>query len=121
MARGYMGKMLRVDLTRHELRDEDLDEKICRDFIGGYGIGARIIFSEQAAGADPLGPDNILAFLTGPFTGTPAISGTRFTVAGLSPLTGCWGDANSGGSFGAFLKFAGYVDDVGMQRFGRAV
>ncbi len=108
MPRGYTGKVLKVDLSHRELKEEALDEKMCRDFIGGYGLGARIIFSEQAAGADPLGPDNILGFLTGPFTGTPAISGTRFTAAGKSPLTGCWGDANSGGSFGAYLKFAGY-------------
>ena len=89
MARGYMGKMLKVDLSRRELKDEALDEKTCRDFIGGYGLAARVIFREQAAGVNPLGPDNILGFLTGPFTGTPAISGTRFTVAGKSPLTGC--------------------------------
>ena len=74
MANGYIGKMLKVDLSSHELKDEILDEKICRDFIGGYGIAAKIIFNEQAAGVDPLGPDNILGFITGPFTGTPAIS-----------------------------------------------
>ena len=108
MARGYMGKILRVNLSRNEFKDEALDEKLGRQFIGGYGIGARIIFSEQKAGVEPLGPDNILGFLTGPFTGTQAISGTRFTVVGKSPLTGCWGDANSGGYFGAYLKFAGY-------------
>ena len=108
MARGYMGKILRVDLSRNELKDEILDEKLTRQFIGGYGIGARLIFSEQNAGVDPLGPDNIFGILTGPFTGTQAISGTRFTVVGKSPLTGCWGDANAGGYFGAYMKFAGY-------------
>ncbi len=108
MARGYMGKMLMVDLSRNELRDEVLDEKLCRQFIGGYGIGARILFSRQKARVDPLGPDSTLGILSGPFTGTPALSGTRFTVVGKSPLTGGWGDANSGGYFGAYLKFAGY-------------
>jgi aldehyde:ferredoxin oxidoreductase len=108
MARGYMGKMLFVDLSKNELRDEVLDEEFCRQFIGGYGIGARIIFSRQKAGVDPLGPDNILGILSGPFLGTPALSGTRFTVVGKSPLTGSWGDANSGGYFGAYIKFAGY-------------
>jgi aldehyde:ferredoxin oxidoreductase len=108
MARGYMGKILMVDLTKNELKDEVLDEKLCRQFIGGYGLGARILFSRQKAGADPLGPDNIFGILTGPFTGTQALSGTRFTVVGKSPLTGGWGDANSGGYFGAYLKFAGY-------------
>ncbi len=108
MARGYMGKMLMVDLSTSKLKDEVLDENLCRQFIGGYGIGARVIFSRQKAGVDPLGSDNILGMVTGPFTGTPALSGTRFTVVGKSPLTGGWGDANSGGYFGAYLKFAGY-------------
>jgi aldehyde:ferredoxin oxidoreductase len=108
MARGYMGKMLFVDLSKDELRDEAIDEKLCRQFIGGYGIGARILFSRQKAGVDPLGPDNTLGMLTGPFTGTPALSGTKHTVVGKSPLTGGWGDANCGGYFGAFLKYAGY-------------
>jgi len=108
MARGYMGKMLMVDLSKGELRDEALDEQLCRQYIGGYGIGARVIFSRQKAGVDPLGPDNIFGILSGPFSGTPAVSGTRFTVVGKSPLTGGWGDANSGGYLGAHLKFAGY-------------
>jgi len=108
MARGYIGKILFVDLSKNKLKDEALDEKLSRQFIGGYGIGARILFSQQKAGVDPLGPDNILGFLTGPFTGTPALSGTRHTVVAKSPLTGGWGDANSGGYFGAYLKFAGY-------------
>jgi aldehyde:ferredoxin oxidoreductase len=108
MARGYMGKVLFVDLSKNELRDETLDEKLCRQFIGGYGIGARILFSRQKAGVDPLGPDNTFGILTGPFTGTQALSGTRHTIVAKSPLTGGWGDANSGGYFGAHLKFAGY-------------
>jgi aldehyde:ferredoxin oxidoreductase len=108
MARGYMGKVLFADLSKNKLRDEALDEKLCRQFIGGYGIGARILFSRQKAGVDPLGPNNTFGILSGPFTGTPALSGTRFTAVGKSPLTGGWGDANSGGYFGAFLKFAGY-------------
>lgn len=108
MVRGYMGKILQADLSRNELKDESLDENICRQFIGGYGIGARVIFSQQKAGIDTLEPDNIIGFLTGPLTGTQAISGTRFTVVGKSPLTGCWGDTNSGGYFGAYLKFSGY-------------
>jgi aldehyde:ferredoxin oxidoreductase len=108
MARGYMGKMLFVDLSQRKLRDELLDEKLCREFIGGYGIGAKILFSQQKAGVDPVGPGNILGILSGPFSGTPAVSGTRFTVVAKSPLTLGWGDANSGGYFGAFMKYSGY-------------
>ncbi len=103
-----MGKILFVDLSKGELKDEALDEKLCRDFIGGYGIGARILYSRQKAGVDPLGPENTFGILTGPLTVSPALSGTRYTVVGKSPLTGGWGDANSGGYFGPHLKYAGY-------------
>ena len=65
--------------------------------------------NSATAGADPLGPDNILGFLTGPLTGTPAVIGSRFVVVAKSPKTaGGWGDANCGGYFGPNLKFAGY-------------
>ena len=108
MTRGYMDKILRVDLADSRIGEQSLDDEMKRQFLGGYGIGARIIFSEQAAGVDPLGTESLLGFMTGPLTGTQAISGTRFTVVGKSPLTGTWGDANSGGYFAAFLKFSGY-------------
>jgi aldehyde:ferredoxin oxidoreductase len=106
--RGYMGKILKVDLSTRKIQESLLDEETCRDFIGGYGIGARILYSSQKGGVDPLGPENTLGFTTGPLTGTQAISGTRFTVVAKSPLTGGWGDANSGGYFAAYLKFSGY-------------
>jgi aldehyde:ferredoxin oxidoreductase len=108
MAGGYMGKILLVDLTEGKLAIESPDEKLCRDYIGGYGVGARVLFDRQKAGVDPLGPDNIFGILTGPLDGTQALSGTKFTVVGKSPLTGGWGDSNSGGYFGAFMKFAGF-------------
>jgi aldehyde:ferredoxin oxidoreductase len=108
MAGGYMGKILFVNLSSGEIRDEVLDEKLCRDFIGGYGIGARILYNRQKAGVEPLGPDNTLGFITGPLTGSPATTGTRYTAVAKSPLTGGWGDANSGGFFGPHLKFTGY-------------
>jgi len=108
MAGGYMGKLLIVDLSAGRLTDEPLDEGLQRNFLGGYGVGARLIYDRQSAGVDPLSPANHLGFLTGPLTGTPAIVGSRYTVVGKSPLTETWGDANSGGHFGPNLKFAGY-------------
>ena len=108
MAGGYLGKILYVDLSSGRLEDEPLDERLRRDFLGGYGIGARLIYDWQAADVDPLGPANHLGFVTGPLTGTPAIIGSRYAVVGKSPLTGTWGDANSGGYFGPTLKFTGY-------------
>ena len=109
MARGYMGKILFVNLSTRELKTEIPGEKLYRDFVGGYGVGARIVFSRQRARVDPLGPENILGFMGGPLTGTDFPFGGRYTVfVGKSPLTGGWGDANSGGDFGPHLKFSGY-------------
>ena len=108
MAGGYMGRILFVNLSTGEIREETPEENIYQDFIGGYGIGARILYDRQAAGVDPLGPENTLGFITGPLTGTPATTGTRYQAVAKSPLTGGWGDANSGGFFGPYLKFAGY-------------
>jgi len=108
MADGYIGKMLFVDLSEGKLKDEILDEKLRREFVGGYGIGARVVFSQQKPSVDALGPGNIFGIVTGPLTGSPAPSCSRYTIVGKSPLTGTWGDANSGGDFGPYLKFAGY-------------
>jgi aldehyde:ferredoxin oxidoreductase len=108
MARGFMGKILWVDLSKKQIKEEALDEKMGRDFLGGYGLGARILFSRQKAGVDPLGPDAILGITTGVLTGTDAMGGSRYIMVGKSPLTGGWGDANSGGNIGPCLKFAGY-------------
>jgi aldehyde:ferredoxin oxidoreductase len=108
MPKGYLGKILWIDLSQNTIKEEALDEKLCRDYIGGFGIGAKIIFDHQKAKIDPLGPDNIFGFMTGPFTGTQALGGSRYSVVGKSPLTGTWGDANSGGYFGPALKFAGF-------------
>jgi len=104
----YMGKVLHVELSTSSLRDEVLEESLCRDYIGGYGIGVNHLFRGLKPGTDALGADNILGFMTGPLTGTPTPTGARYTVFAKSPLTGGWGDANSGGSFGPHLKFAGY-------------
>jgi len=112
MVGGYMGngsaKILFVDLSSGEMKEELFGEDILRKFIGGYGLAAKIMYDRMKPGVDPLGPDNMLGFLTGPLTGTPAVIGSRYVVVCKSPLTNTWGDANSGGDFGPYLKFAGY-------------
>ncbi len=108
MANGYMGKLLDVDLTTGELKDFPLTDEMCQTYIGGYGIGAKILYDRMKPNVDPLGPDNILGLITGPMTGTPCIEGNRFVAVCKSPLTNTWGDANCGGTFGPHLKFAGY-------------
>lgn len=108
MLYGYSGKLLNVDLSSGKMIIEDLDPEVAADFIGGYGIGARLLFNRIPAMADPLRPENILAFMTGPLTGSGIATGTRWTVCCKSPLTGTWGDANGSGFFGPELKAAGF-------------
>lgn len=108
MEQGYVGQVLRVDLTKGKWEVEDLDLDVAKDYIGGRGLGARILLDEVAADVDPLGPDNKLIFATGPLTGTGAPTGCRYVVVSRSPLTGAIGYANSGAYFGPELKYAGY-------------
>jgi aldehyde:ferredoxin oxidoreductase len=103
-----MGRMLWVDLFTRDMREEPLDEELVRNYLGGYGLGARILYDRQKPGVDPLGPEATLGFVSGLLSGTDAVGGSRYVVVGKSPLTGGWGDSNSGGDFGPYLKFAGY-------------
>jgi len=105
---GYMGRLLVVDLTEGKVEDEPLDAAMAHDFVGGAGYAARYLYSELGPDTDPLGPENTLMFMTGPLVGTRAPSCGRHEVCALSPLTGIWGESNSGGFWGAELKFAGY-------------
>ncbi len=105
---GYCGKMLFVDLTNRSTEERKLSEQMAKNFIGGYGIGAKVLFDLMKPGADALGPDNVLGFTTGVLTGTGALFSGRYTVVCKSPVTGGWNDANSGGFFGPELKKAGF-------------
>jgi aldehyde:ferredoxin oxidoreductase len=97
-----------VNLTTGDLNDETLSEQMARQFIGGTGLGARVLYERMKPGCDPLGPDNILGFVTGPLTATGVFGGGRYTVVTKSPVTGGWADSNSGGTWGPELKHAGY-------------
>jgi aldehyde:ferredoxin oxidoreductase len=103
-----MGKLLVVDLTTGTIKDELLNTTIAQDFVGGAGYAARYLYDELGPGTNPLGPENTLMFMTGPLVGTKAPSCGRHEVCALSPLTGIWGESNSGGFWGAELKFSGY-------------
>ena len=112
----YNGKIINVRLSDGSIEREDIPEQMYKDYLGGYGIGARLLFDRIPAGADPLGPANVLGMLPGLLTGTP-IFGNRFQVVCKSPSTGGWGDANCGGDFGPYLKFAGWD---GILLYGQA-
>ncbi len=101
-------KLLRIDLTNQKIREEKIDDKTLRRFIGGRGLGAYLALKEIPAGIDPFSPENKVYILTGPIVGTAAIETGRYHVVAKSPLTGILGDANSGGQFGPWLRFAGY-------------
>ena len=108
MSKGYAGRIASVDLSTGTTHAIYLEDSVCTSFIGGYGLGARLLYDFQKPGIDPLGPESILGFMTGPLTGTPAVTGSRFAVVGKSPLTRTWSDSNCGGYFGPALKMAGY-------------
>jgi len=108
MVYGYMGKICIVDLANGEIKEEKLSDEIFRNFIGGEGLGAKILYEGQKAKVDALGPENILGFVTGLLTGCNVPAASRCTVVTKSPLTGGWGDSNVGGSFGPALKACGY-------------
>ena len=108
MLKGYAGKLLFVDLSTGKIQEEPLDEAMARDYVGDYGIGAKVMYDRQKRRVDPLGPENILGFVTGPLVGVRVPFGIRTVVVGKSPLTNTWGDTSSGGGFARELKKAGY-------------
>jgi aldehyde:ferredoxin oxidoreductase len=116
MAEAINGRILNVNLTTGEIWPEEIPEQTYRELLGGYGLGARLLFDRIPAGADPLGPDNVLGFFPGLLTGTP-LFGQRFQVVCKSPKNNGWGDANCGGDFGPMLKFTGYD---GLLVYGQA-
>lgn len=115
MLGGYVGKILRVDLASGQIRDEKIPEETLRDFIGGRGLGVKILYDELKPGIEPLSPENKIVLLTGPVTGTPAPESGRWCSVTKSPLTWTIHDSNSGGDFGPYMKFAG-VDGVIFER-----
>lgn len=105
---GYMGKILRVDLSSARISEEAIKEEDCKMFLGGSGIATKYLWDEVPKRTDPLGPDNELIFMTGPLTGTESPSAGRYVVVTKSPLTGFWGEANSGGNWGVHFKISGF-------------
>ncbi len=108
MLYSFMGKILRVNLSDGKITEEKIPEDWARKFLGGIGIGTKYLYAEVPVGADPLGPKNKLIFMSGPLTGTISPSAGRYDVVTKSPLTGIWGHANSGGSWGQRLKGSGF-------------
>lgn len=108
MTRPYRGIVLWVDLTTGITTEEEIPEPVYRQVLSGLGLAAYLLYREIPARADPFGPDNILAFASGVLVGTDSLFSGRWVVAGKSPLTGTWGEANCGGTLAAAIKRCGY-------------
>jgi aldehyde:ferredoxin oxidoreductase len=116
---GYAGRSILVDLTTRKIMEIDTPEDSINNYLGGYGYGVSILWEELKPHTDPLGPDNILIFATGPLTGTLADTSGRAFLVFKSPLTGTIGPdgtplsatigaSSAGGHFASELKYAGY-------------
>ena len=108
MHAGYMGKILRVDLTSETITVEEPSPDIYRRYMGGSALNLYYLLQEMPANVDALSPDNILALSVGPTTGVSISGQSRMTATAKSPLTGAIGDSQCGGFWPAKLKFAGF-------------
>ena len=108
MKTAYNRKIVRINLSTGEIKTEELDLELAKKFVGGRGLGTKILYDEGVAKVDPLSPENKLIFITGAATGTKSPSSGRYMVVTKSPLTGMIASSNSGGIWGAKLKYAGW-------------
>jgi aldehyde:ferredoxin oxidoreductase len=105
---GYVGKILRVDLSKKRTWEEDLDEGTAKKWVGGVGLGAKILYQEVPPGAAWSDPKNRLVFASGPLAGSGVSGAATFTVVTKGPMTNLAGASQANGFFGAYLKFSGY-------------
>jgi aldehyde:ferredoxin oxidoreductase len=105
---GYHGKLLRIDLTKQTHQTETISPNDRRLFLGGRGLGAALLLRELPAKVDPLSPDNIIIFSTGPLVGSPVPGTNRYVLQTKSPQTGFYSFSVSGGRFGRVLKRTGF-------------
>jgi aldehyde:ferredoxin oxidoreductase len=121
MIKGYAGRVLEVDLGTRSFAFKPLDEETAHLYIGGKGYGARVLYDRTEPGIDPLGPENLLIFATGPLNGSVAPQSNRFAVICKSPLTGGIGNATCGGAFAYGMKRAGIDVLIVLNRSERPV
>jgi aldehyde:ferredoxin oxidoreductase len=118
---GWHGRILRINLTSGEIREETFGEEVARKYFGARGLAIRILLEGMDPQVDPLSPEALLIMATGPLTSTPTPTGNRYLAIAKSPLTGALAYSNSGGVFPTFLKRSGYDLLVFEGRAGRPV
>lgn len=102
------GKLLIVDLTKSDISERELDEHIFLEYLGGKGLGSYLLMKMLPPGIDPLSPENVLIFTTGPATDSPLAPASRFGVFSKSPATGLYAESYSGGHLPPVMKKTGY-------------
>jgi aldehyde:ferredoxin oxidoreductase len=105
---GWQGRVLTINLTNGDSGAFPLPPEDCRRFLGGVDLAAKLLYPRIPADTDPLGPENVLAVMTGPLTGTNYPGCGRVAICALSPLTGLWGQSIMGGFLGVSIKKAGW-------------
>ncbi len=105
---GWNGLFLRVNLSKSKAASKKYDAKLAKNFLGGRGFAAKILWDELKPGTDPLSPKNKLVFAAGPLTGFALPSSSKLVVAAKSPLTGSYGDGNIGTFTAVQMREAGY-------------
>ena len=105
---GYCGKIIHLDLTSKNISIEQPEENFYRKYLGGSAMGLYYVLREMPKGADPLGPENVLAIMAGVTVGSPISGNSRINATAKSPLSGGIGDSQGGGFFPAELKFSGF-------------
>ena len=129
--KGYMGKIMQVNLSSGQVSIQKIPDRVYESFLSGMGLAAFFLYHKIPENTDPLGPDNVLGFVSGLLNGTGALFSGRWMAVGKSPLTGGWGEANCGGYFAPAIKRCGvdaiffsgispkpvylYVDDKGAR------
>jgi aldehyde:ferredoxin oxidoreductase len=108
MANGHHGRVLHVNLTDQTSSVEEIEESVYRKFLGGYGLGAYLMWKHFPEGTEPLAPEARFAICSGLLTGTKTPFSGRIQIVGKSPLTGTWADSNSGGTVAVHLREAGF-------------
>lgn len=108
MKTAYNGKLARINLSTGMIQTEELDFELAKKFVGGRGLATKIIYDEGIATVDPLSEQNKIVYMTGPMTGTSSPTSGRYMVVTKSPLNNMIASSNSGGIWGAKLKYAGW-------------
>lgn len=101
-------RVLRINLTERNIAEDEIRTEVVRSYLGGSGLGVRLLYDETSKDIEPLSSENTLIIMTGPLTGTPVPTSGRISVVARSPITKIWGESEAGGTFGVKLRKAGY-------------